>query len=295
MNYITKSLPAVILLAVAGLLWALSQAFYAAGNAVLSPTSSTNLSQNMGHAADWLVFSGAVVGLLALGAPMWSVVLGRKWEATAELGVGIAAAILIAVGGLVNSVTPADMVTADVILAIGIGVLALLTLVHAARCSLAEQDAAVRPRQATLWLGASAGLTFTAVGNGLSVTPADKGLGIAQGIILAVGAGALACTLIAASVRGFQVAGAVIAGLILLAGYGIGAAIVAGMIYGPGVWANWLNGALGLRVGPPIVQGVYALGLLVLALAAWAQARRLVRAPERPDTPAHHALLVPGQ
>jgi len=295
MNYITKSLPAVILLAVAGVLLALSKAFYAGGYAVLSPSSSTNLTQNMGHAGDWLGFAAAVVGILALGTSMWSTVLDRKWEATAELGAGITGVILIAVGFLVTAVT-ANLSTARIIAAIGFGILALLVLVRAARCSLAEQDVSVQPRQAVLWLGAAAALTFIAVGTSLSATTTDKGLGIAESIILAVGVGALACTLVAASVRGFQIAGAVIAGLILLVVTEIGSAVVAGMVYGPDVMTNWLNGALGLRIGPSIVDGVYALGLLVLALAAWTQVHRLATsAQKRPSTPPHHGLLVTGQ
>ena len=274
---------------------ALSKAFYAAGYAVLSPSGSTDLTQNMGHAGDWLGFAAAVVGILALATSMWSTVLRRKWEATAELGAGITGVILIAVGSLVNAVT-ANLSTANIIAAIGSGILAVLVLVRAARRSLAEQDGSVQPRQAVLWLGAAAGLTFIAVGTGLPVTTADKGLGIAEGIILAVGVGALVCTLIAASVRGFQIAAAVIFGLVLLVVMEIGAAVVAGMVYGPDVMTNWLNGALGLRIGPSIVSGVYALSLLVLALAAWTRVHTLAAsAQKRPSAPPHHGSLVTGQ
>jgi hypothetical protein len=70
-------------------------------------------------------------------------------------------------------------------------------------------------------------------------------------------------------------AGGAIAGLILLSVGYIGAAIVAGMYYGPDAGTNWLNGAFGLRIGPSIVETITTLGFLVLALAAWTKVRRL--------------------
>lgn len=66
-----------------------------------------------------------------------------------------------------------------------------------------------------------------------------------------------------------------VAGLTLLSVGYIGAAIVTGMYYGPDAGTNWLNGALGLRIGPSIAETISTLGLLVLALAAWTQVRRL--------------------
>ncbi|MGP0024614.1 MAG: hypothetical protein ACLPKE_14830 [Streptosporangiaceae bacterium] len=275
MNYITKSLPAMILLSAAAMLLMLSEAFDVAGLASLTP-ASLGVANDLSHAGDWLTFAAIVVGLLALGTATWATVLANNWAAVAEMGAGMAGVITIAVGDLINATTSENSASAAHILqAIGFGVLTLLVLGHAAQRSLAEQDVSARPRQAALWLVASAGLATLAVG--VSLTPAinSKGLAIAAGILLASGTGILAGVLIAASAGGFRMAGSAIAGLILLSVGYIGATIVAGMYYGPDAVTNWLNGALGLRIGPSIVETISTLGLLVLALAAWTQVRRL--------------------
>lgn len=286
MNFITKSLPAMILLSAAAILLMLSEAFNVAAYASLTPTS-LGVANDLSHAGDWLTFAAIVVGLLALGTAAWATVLAKNWAAVAETGVGMAGVIIIAVGDLINAATSENSAsTAHILQATGLGVLALLVLGHAARRSLAEQDVSARPRQAALWLVAAAGLAILAAG--VSLTPAinSKGLAIAVGILLASGTGILAGVLIAASARGFRMAGSAIAGLILLSAGYIGAAIVAGMYYGPDAATNWLNGALGLRIGPSIAETISTLGLLVLALAAWTQVRRLARhamPPQRLD------------
>jgi hypothetical protein len=275
MNYITKSLPVMILLSATAMLFMLGEAFNVAFYASLTPTS-LGVASNLSHAGDWLTFAAAVVGLLTLGAATWAAVLARKWAAVAETGAGMAGVITIAVGELIYAATSENAaLTADILLAVGFGVLALVVLGHAAQRSLAEQEVSARPHQAALWLVAAAGLATLAAGVSLTPTINSKGLAIAAGILLASGTGILAGVLIVASARGFRMAGGAIAGLILLSVGYIGAAIVAGICYGPDAATNWLNGALGLRIGPSIADTIATLGLLVLALAAWTQVRRL--------------------
>ena len=275
MNYITKSLPAMILLSAAALLLVLGKAFTVAGFASLTPTS-LGIANDLSLAGDWLTFAAIVVGLLALGTAAWATVLAKNWVAVAEVGVGMAGVIIIAAGYLINAATSENSAsTADILQGIGFGVLALLVLGHAAQRSLEEQDVSARPRQAALWLAAAAGLATLAVGASLTPTIDSKGLAIAAGILLAFGTGILAGVLITASAGGFRMAGSAIAGLILLSVGYIGATIVAGMVYGPEAGTNWLNGALGLRIGPSIVETISTLGFLMLALAAWTQVRRL--------------------
>ena len=286
MNYILKSLPAMILLSAAAIFLTLSEAFNVAAYASLTP-SSLGVSDGLSRAGDWLTFAAIVIGLLALGTAAWATVLAKNWAAVAEIGVGIVGGIIIAVGDLINAATSENSAsTANILQAIGFGILTLLVLGHAARRSLAEQDVSARPRQAALWLVAAAALATLAVGVGLTPTINNKGLAIAAGILLASGTGILAGVLIAASARGFRMAGSAIAGLILLSAGYIGAAIVAGIFYGPDAATNWLNGALGLRIGPSIAETISTLGLLVLALAAWTQVRRLAgREQSGPVTP----------
>jgi len=264
MNYVTKSLPAMILLSAAAMLLMLCEAFNAAAYASLTP-SSLGVADDLSRAGDWLMFAAIVVGLLALGAAAWATVLARNWAAVAEIGVGMAGVITVATGDLINAATSESSAsTADILQGIGFGVLTLLVLGHAARRSLAEQDVSARPHQAALWLVAAAGLAALAAG-----------VSFAVGVLLASGTAVLAGVLIAASARGFRMAGSAIAGLIILSVGYIGAAIVAGMYYGPDAGTNWLDGALGLRIGPSLVEGITTLGFLVLALAAWTRVRRL--------------------
>ena len=164
MNYITKSLPAMILLSAAAMLLILGEAFNVAAYASLTPTS-LGVANDLSQAGDWLAFTAVIVGLLALGTAAWATVLAKNWAAVAELGVGIAGVIIIAVGDLVNAATSENSAsTANILQAIGFGILALLVLGHAAQRSLAEQDVSARPRQAALWLAAAAGLATFAVG-----------------------------------------------------------------------------------------------------------------------------------
>ena len=296
MNYITKSLPAMILLTAAAMLLVLGAAFNVAAYASLTPTS-LGVANDLSQAGDWLTFAAMIVGLLALGTAAWASVLAKNWVAAAEIGVGMAGVIIIAVGALVNAATAENSAsTAHILQAVGFGILALLVLGHAAQRSLAEQDVSARPRQAALWLAAAAGLATFAVGVSLTPTISSKGLAIAGGILLAAGTGILAGALIAASARGFRMIGRAIAGLILLSAGYIGAAIVAGLYYGPGAAANLLTGALGLRVGPSLVQTISTLGFLVLMLAAWTQVRKLAgqeqAGPATPPQPAQGWLLA---
>ena len=152
MNYITKSLPAMILLSAAAMLLVLGEAFSVAAYASLTP-ASLGVANDLSHAGDWLIFAAVVVGLLALGTAAWATVLAKNWPAVVELGVGIAGVIIIAVGDLVNAATSENSATtANILQAIGFGILALLVLGHAAQRSLAEQDVSARPRQAALCL-----------------------------------------------------------------------------------------------------------------------------------------------
>jgi hypothetical protein len=296
MNYVTKSLPAMILLSAAALLLMLCEAFNAAAYASLTPTS-LGVADDLSRAGDWLMFAAIVVGLLGLAAAAWATVLAKNWAAVAEIGIGMAGVITVAVGDLINAATSENSAsTADILQAVGFGVLTLLVLGHAARRSLAEQDASARPHQAVLWLVAAAGLAALAAGVSLTPTINSKGLAVAAGVLLASGTGILAGVLIAASARGFRMAGSAIAGLIILSVGYTSAAIVAGMYYGLDAGTNWLNGALGLRIGPSLVETVTTLGFLVLALAAWTRVRRLAgqeqSAPAVPPQPSQGWLLA---
>ena len=126
MNYILKSLPAMILLSAAAIFLTLSEAFNVAAYASLTP-SSLGVSDGLSRAGDWLTFAAIVIGLLALGTAAWATVLAKNWAAVAEIGVGIVGGIIIAVGDLINAATSENSAsTANILQAIGFGILTLL-------------------------------------------------------------------------------------------------------------------------------------------------------------------------
>ena len=113
----------------------------------------------------------------------------------------------------------------------------ILLVVSGARRSLVEQHAPHGSRQAALWLAAAGALLFFAVGVGLQTGSIDnRGLGIATGVILMLGAASLAVTITAARARGLittEEFPMLVAGLWTLAAAYAASAIVAGVVYGP--------------------------------------------------------------
>lgn len=275
MDQITKSRRAMIVAIGAAFLYAVGLAFDAAAIAVLSTPSSFGLANNLRHAGDWLQFAGAVVALLGICVVGWELVLRKVMANLWEVGAAAIATLLIAIGTLVNAASPSSESTGNVLGAIGIGCWALLVLSRAARSSLSEQEQEQEPglpRQAALWLGAAAGLFLLAVGSGFTVDFSDQGLGIAQGTIEALGVGLLSATVAVARNRrvlSSRSTPTVIGGLSIIALSFVGAAIVSGIVFTP-------SGTLTeLRIGVPLVLAVQAIGIAILAIAAWLRVSEL--------------------
>ena len=242
---------------------------------VLGDLGSLDTTKNLLISAAWLEAVAGIAAFVGVASVVWTLVLRRTWVELVEVGWATVATLLIAIGLVIDAaVAPNYSLSANVVYAVGLGEWMILLVVNAARRSLIEQHQPHSSRQAPLWLAASGALLLSAVGVGLQTGSIDnKGLGIATGIILMLGAAALAVTVTAARARGLITTEQVpilVAGLwTLAAAYGA-SAIVAGVVYGPS------ESLTALRVGTCIVAAIRAAAFILLAFAAWGRLRDLV-------------------
>ena len=244
-------------------------------------TSGVNTFRNLGHASDWLQFVGFLIALSAVCAAGWESLRSRRRDIIAELGMAAVATLLVAIGSLIQAASSSMLSTANVLSAIGIGLWAILTLSRAARYNLAEQQApGSQARLAPLWLTASLALVLLAIGSGLTVELTDRGLGIASGILQALGFGILAWVLIASRASNMLQARAVrsvIKGLVLSALASVVAAVVAGIVFTPHATLK------GLRIGISIAVTIMVVGIVFLGISGWVRFGELVTAQPVPD------------
>ena len=286
MEHITQSRTAMTLAVLGALLFALGDVLAVVAYAILSP-GHVGTYTALGHGADWLRFSGAVVVLAAVAAAGWELVLQGRVSGAIEVGVAAVGTLLVAVGALIAAASTRSQTAADVVAAIGIAVWSFLVLSRAARRSLSEQNLEPgRPAQAPIWLGAAMGLLILAVGAGLPTSINNRGQSVASGVLMAVGIGILAGALLVARSDRLLLTRPI---PVLLLGLGIltvaflADAIVAGIVFGP-------NGTLtGLRIGVSLATAIEAAGVIVLALAAWLRLGDLVRARGGTVAPAFSA------
>ncbi len=265
MNEITKSRTAMVIAAFAAIAYVIGSALEVAAYAALTNTDAATFV-DLRHAADWLHFAGAAAAFVAVCVAGWELILAQRIAEVWEVGVAAVSTLLLVIGTLVNAASPSSG-AGNVVGAIGVGGWSVLVLSRAARRSLIEREpGSAPPRQAVLWLMASAGLLLLAVGSGFTVGVTDQGLGIASGVLQALGVGAIAATLAAArshhllSSRSVPL---VIAGLIVGAGAFVVAAIVAGIVFTPS------GTLLQLRIGGSIATAVLLVGVALLGVAAW--------------------------
>lgn len=276
MEHIARSLAAMVVLVAAAFIYVLGTAFLVGAFATATPSTLGTVSDLL-HAATWLQFAAGVTALIAVCAAGWELVLRSAWWGAFETGVAAVATLLIAIGLLIGATSELASSAGDVIVAVGIGVWAVVALIHAARSSLAEQmpgGTGAEARQAAFWLIASGGLFVFAVGSGLTVGVAAKGTAIAAGVLEAVGAAVLCLSVAAASVSGSlrsRAVPAVLGGLGLLTAAGVALSVVASLVFGPNATLT------GLRIGPSIVTAILLTAIAALGLGAWSQVRELAR------------------
>lgn len=276
MNAITKSRHAMALLTGAIGFYALGTVLGIIAYATFSGDSvnSFNTFKDLGHASEWLIFVGALLALAAVCTVGWETMAARVADQQIELAAAVVATLLIAIGSLIAAASDTSTSTADVLVAIGVGIWALLALSRAARLNLAaQQTPGAGSPLATIWLLAAAGLLLFAVSEGFDVGPTDQGLGIAVGILEAVGFALLAWSLVSSRNRGLMASvptGFVVWALAALVLAGLADAIVAGLVFTP-------HGTLkGLRIGISISYFIRLLGLVALGWAAWRRLGELV-------------------
>lgn len=221
MEHIIKSLRPAALVVAAVVVFALGIAFLIAADGTLAP-STMGASSDLAQAARWLQFLAALVALAAVCWAGWELVLRSEWTGGFEIAAAALGTMLIMIGLLASAASNGGDPAAAVIVAVGIGIWALLVLSRAARTSLAEQaaHATARKPRAELWLAAAVGLLVLAIGYGFTSAAGSRGPGIAAGVLEAAGVGILAGALVAARERGYarsRPVPSVLAGLALLA------------------------------------------------------------------------------
>jgi hypothetical protein len=243
--------------------------------------SSYHTFRDLARASDWLHFVGVLIAFGAVCKVGWETMAARVADQQAELAVAAVATLLAAIAALVNAASERSTATADILMAVGTGIWGLLALSRAVRLNLAAQETpGPASPLATLWLAAAGGLVLIAVGSGFDVGLTDQGLGIAVGILEAIGFCLLAWALLSARTRGLMgglPTGSVVQALGLLALAGVTAAVVAGLVFTP-------HGTLkGLRIGSSIVYTVRLVGVVILGWAAWRRLGEIVSG--RPAVP----------
>lgn len=223
--------------------------------------------RDLGTAADWLLFVGTGTGLAAVSVTAWDISIQRGWQQAGELFGAVAASLVVAIGTLVVAANaPGGSNAGSVVSAVGIGGWAVLTLIAAARRSIAEQSGAPG-RQSDLWLIATGALVVLAVAVGLpSPSARGRALPIAESVLFLVAFAVLAATLHAAAGRGFFTSRRLRIlnlGLAGLAVSHLAAAISSGFVFGPSA------GLTTVRVGLSIPAFLEAIAWAIVTLAAF--------------------------
>ena len=273
MNLISRSRYGMTLLAAGAAFYALGSLCAVIAFATLSANNESTFV-DLGHATDWLRFTGTLGLLAGVGAVVWTNLNFPQKDQLVELGVALVATLLISVASLVTASSSSSHSAADVVGAIGVGLWAMLVFSRAARYNLADQATGATSSLASLWLLASGALVLLAIGSGFDVGLTDQGLGIAQGILEALGVGGVALVLITSRSKGMlmvrSVETATVALLLLAAGF-VASAVVSGIVFTP-------HGTLkGLRIGVSITIGIEAIATVGFVFAAWQQVGQLVR------------------
>ena len=256
---------------------------------VLLSASDNSTSNKLNTAYAWVFFAGWAVAVIALVMVVWILCLRRHWAAAGEVGVLSLATIVIAIGALYGGVdSQGSLMTAEVLMAAGIGGWFLFYAIKAARRSFVEHDDATKAHFAALWFGAAIALALTAVSQGLP--PLDVGdatMGMTQAVFALVGFALLLTVIVVAratfAIKSPQTVFAAI-GLALLALGSLGQAVTSEVVLGSPPYS--LNG---FRIGLSVPEFVLALGFAVLALAV---ARRVYEIPVRDK--AEPAQAAPG-
>lgn len=200
---ITRCRRAVLLLTVGAGLLVLQAALGCVTYAILTP-SNLRASRDLGTAVDWLAFSAFAVGLAAVAVTAWEAVIGRGWPSAVDLIGAAGASLLMTIGQLVVAANSPDGSDAgSVVIAVGVGGWMIVTLVAAARRSIAERSDGLAA-QADLWLFGSGSLLLLAVAVGLpSPTGPGRALPIATGVLFVLAYAGLAATFQRSTRRGF--------------------------------------------------------------------------------------------
>jgi hypothetical protein len=276
MEEITRSRNPMILLVGAAGTFAIGSVFRVIAYAIFTASSRGNINTftDLNHVSDWFHFVAVLAAFAAVGLTGWDLLPTKRLTELIEVGGATLATLLITLGSLVEAASTSSESAANVLVAVGIGGWALLAFSRAARYNVSEHvSPTVGPSMVPLWLAVSGSLLIFAIGAGLTVKITDQGLGIAAGLLEALGLLFLAQTILRARARRMlmtEPVPVVIVGLgVLVIGFLV-YTVVAGIAFTPSSTLTQL------RVGLSLTNFILAAGIATLGWAAWIRVTELV-------------------
>jgi hypothetical protein len=276
MEEITRSRNPMILLVGAAGAFAIGSVFRVIAYAIFTAASRGNINTytDLNHVSDWFHFVGVLAAFAAVGLTGWDLLPKRRLTELIEVGGATLATLLITIGSLVEAASTSSDSAANVIVAVGIGGWALLAFSRAARYNVAEQASPTgAPSMVPLWLAVSGALLIFAIGASLTVKVTDQGLGIAAGLLEAIGLLLLAQTILRARARRMLMTEPVPAVIV-----GLGVLVIGFLVYtvAAGIAFTPSSTLTQLRVGLALTNFILAVGTATLGWAAWIRVTELV-------------------
>lgn len=284
---LTRSRVALVLFAVAAGLIAFGKALTMVGFATITLTDPAPSSSFIA-AGSWVMFGGALAGLVGIGAVVWEFIVVHHEHDLWEVAAAAVATLLFALGNLVTAteVNRSSTHGGLVLSAVGIGAWAVVAIVVATVRSTPYGHGEDLYPSASYWLAAAAGLVLVAVAYGLPTpTIGDAAPGIVSATLQVVGVAVLGSGLLAARSRGIITSPAF--SIVAVALALICVALVAEAV-GISIGFSSTATLTDLRVGLALPVAISAVATLVFAAAAM---RRLSEVPPnyrlQPSPPPH--------
>lgn len=254
MEFICRSLSAIMLLAIAAFTYALGILFLAAAYIALTP-ANLRIVSDLSHSSDWIRFLASLVALAAICAAGWPPYKARASK-TKDAVTAVIGTLLFATGLLISATAGETVAAAGITGGLGIALWSALVFRHA---------------ESRL---AGFGVLVFAIGYAMfdSVAGSTSGA-VTAGLLEAAGAAiVLGTTAVVVHPRGYLRSApgrplwvrALIAGLMLLVVAFIAAAIVSGVIYSGNATLT------SVRVGPAMAYALEFLGFAMLGIGAFA-------------------------
>jgi len=252
----------------------LTAALLAAVGALLTFVADLLLSASNGptivdleRAGNWLLFVAALALLVGVFAATWRNVAKIAIGDALTTGAVGTAVLVIAVGQLIDAISPRSEAAA-ILLALGTASLGAVLLVHSARRSIREHQSSLVRKESSLWLIVAIGLFAIAASNTihgqtLSSVITNNSAALFETITALVGYGLITAGIVTALLRKLLRTPLTPVPTALLALSNLAEAI------GVAIAFNETTTVTGIKVALSIPEGLLVLGWLAAALLAW--------------------------